>query len=100
MNEKHRDIILALLSVSGILFLFGRLFHGITAIILIFFSINVKDILITLILFEYIILIFLGFLVWRYIKISNYFSKWFLIFFIIEIIYNLIYSLYQLRIFI
>ena len=90
-NQEYqkRDILLALLSVGGILHGVNNLYTLILE--LLYYGKLSIDPVIFIMLFELTFLIFSLF-IWKVIKLSNYYSKYFIIFFVIIFILDLAYK--------
>ena len=90
MNQKSRDVLLAILSIGGIFYIVGRIYGSIIDIIKT--SINLT-ILKYLVISESLLFLICGLLIWKKIKLSEDYSKYFIILFVIGLIFDFVYKL-------
>ena len=89
--QKKRDILLALLSVGGIFYMVEKSYWGIIYIIT-DFSVGL-EVMKFLIFFESVLLLIEGLFIWKIIKLSKDYSKYFILFFVIVFIIDLAHKL-------
>jgi hypothetical protein len=90
MNEKSRDISLAILSTGGIFYLIGKLYGSIINLLKSNLDITTLKFLV---LSESFLFLIFGLIIWKKIKLSDDYSKYLIIFLIIGLLLDFIYKL-------
>ena len=87
MENKHRDFFLAVLSVGGVFYLIASVYGLIFEFIPTGVSLTTLH---YLVLSESLFFLILGVIVWKKIKLSDEYSKYFLILFLIVLVLDLL----------
>lgn len=90
MNKKNRDIFLAILSAAGIFYIIERLYYLIIDLLKSNLDLTILKILLVS---ETLLFLVFGLIVWKKIKLSDNYSKYFIILFIVGLLLNFIYKL-------
>ena len=90
MNQKSRDILLAILSAGGIFYIIGILYGSIIDLLKSNFDLTILKFLV---LSQSLLFLIFGLIIWKKIKLSDDYSKYFIILFVIGLILDLIYKL-------